>query len=77
METPHCLIGGITVNALPNNLYSTGSQQLSDYLYSYYNAAIARNFSVLKMLDLKALIFRKCRCKNMYLAVNNRAKNTL
>lgn len=38
VETPHCLIGGITVNALPNNLYSTGSQQLSDYLYSYYNA---------------------------------------
>ncbi|MEG3970827.1 hypothetical protein QUA00_24875 [Microcoleus sp. T2B6] len=38
METPHCLIGGLTVNALPDNIYSTGSQQLIDYLYSYYNA---------------------------------------
>ncbi|MEG4486898.1 hypothetical protein [Microcoleus sp. D2_18a_B4] len=38
METPHGLIGCLTVNALPNNIYSTGSQQLIDYLYSYYNA---------------------------------------
>ncbi|TAG63239.1 MAG: glycosyltransferase [Oscillatoriales cyanobacterium] len=31
-------IGGRTVNALPDNIYSTASQQLIDYLYSYYNA---------------------------------------
>ncbi|WP_293337903.1 glycosyltransferase [Microcoleus sp. CAWBG58] len=37
-ETPDCLIGGLTVNALPDNIYSTASQQLIDYLYSYYNA---------------------------------------
>ncbi|WP_293152335.1 MULTISPECIES: glycosyltransferase [unclassified Microcoleus] len=37
-ETPDCLIGGRTVNALPDNIYSTASQQLIDYLYSYYNA---------------------------------------
>lgn len=35
---PNCLIGGRTFNALPDNLYSTASQLLLDYLYSYYNA---------------------------------------
>ena len=38
VETPHCLIGGLTVNALPDNIYSTASEQLIDYLYSCYNA---------------------------------------
>jgi len=36
--TPDCLVGGKTINALPENLYSTASQELIDYLYSYYNA---------------------------------------
>ncbi|PSB17037.1 glycosyl transferase, partial [filamentous cyanobacterium Phorm 46] len=36
VETPDSLIGGRTVNALPDNIYSTASQQLIDYLYSYY-----------------------------------------
>jgi len=35
---PDCAIGGRTLNALPNNPYSTGSQLLVDYLYTYYNA---------------------------------------
>lgn len=35
---PGCLIGGRTLNALPDNLYSTASQVLIDYLYRYYNA---------------------------------------
>jgi glycosyltransferase involved in cell wall biosynthesis len=39
---PDCLIGGRTVNALPDNIYSTASQQLIDYLYSYYNAIADR-----------------------------------
>lgn len=34
---PDCIVGGRTLNALPNNLYSTASQLLIDYLYSYYN----------------------------------------
>ena len=34
---PDCVIGGQTLNALPNNLYSTASQVLIDYLYKYYN----------------------------------------
>jgi glycosyltransferase involved in cell wall biosynthesis len=36
--TPDCLAGGKTLNALPDNLYSTASQLLLDYLYEYYNA---------------------------------------
>ncbi|MEA5619327.1 glycosyltransferase [Cronbergia sp. UHCC 0137] len=37
LETPNGLLGGKTINALPNNLYSTASQLLIDYLYNYYN----------------------------------------
>jgi len=36
-ECPQALIGGHTVNALSQNLYSTASQLLIDYLYDYYN----------------------------------------
>lgn len=36
-ESPDCLIGGRALNALPDNLYSTASQVLIDYLYSHYN----------------------------------------
>jgi GT2 family glycosyltransferase len=34
---PNDLIGGQTLNALPENLFSTASQILIDYIYSYYN----------------------------------------
>jgi glycosyltransferase involved in cell wall biosynthesis len=37
--TPDCAVGGWTVNALVENSYSTASQMLIDYLYTYYNAA--------------------------------------
>jgi cellulose synthase/poly-beta-1,6-N-acetylglucosamine synthase-like glycosyltransferase len=33
-----CAVGGRTLNALPDNLYSTASQLLVAYLYTYYNA---------------------------------------
>lgn len=36
---PPALVGGHTINALPDNLFSTASQLLIDYLYDYYNAA--------------------------------------
>ncbi|WP_421655573.1 glycosyltransferase family 2 protein [Leptothermofonsia sp. ETS-13] len=36
-RAPEALIGGYTINALSNNLYSTASQILIDYIYSYYN----------------------------------------
>jgi len=32
------LLGGHTINALPENPYSTASQELTSYLYSYYNS---------------------------------------
>ncbi|MEO0533207.1 MAG: glycosyltransferase [Cyanobacteria bacterium P01_A01_bin.123] len=38
-EVPDALIGGHTVNALPDNLCSTASQLLIDYIYDYYNYA--------------------------------------
>src|SRR3990172_7747823 len=37
-QSPDCVIGGRTTNALPDNPYSSASQLLIDYLYSYYNA---------------------------------------
>jgi len=41
LKVPTALIGGHTLNALPDNPYSTASQLLIDYLYSYYNQAPA------------------------------------
>ncbi|MDF1551810.1 MAG: glycosyltransferase [Deferrisomatales bacterium] len=39
LETvPHRLIGGRTINALADNVFSESSQLLIDYLYRYYNA---------------------------------------
>lgn len=37
-QKPDALLGGKTLNALPENLYSTASQLLIDYLYEYYNS---------------------------------------
>ena len=37
-KVPESAVGGRTLNALPDNPYSTASQVLVDYLYSYYNA---------------------------------------
>ncbi|MGD1866128.1 MAG: glycosyltransferase, partial [Phormidesmis sp.] len=36
---PDAMVGGYTINALPQNLYSSASQALIDYLYSYYGSA--------------------------------------
>ena len=38
-KSPTAMVGGRTINALPDNLYSSASQALIDYLYSYYNGA--------------------------------------
>ncbi len=35
-RTPECMAGGLTVNALTENVYSSASQMLNDYLYSYF-----------------------------------------
>jgi GT2 family glycosyltransferase len=37
-KAPDCAIGGRTINALQDNIYSTASQLLIAYLYAYYNA---------------------------------------
>jgi GT2 family glycosyltransferase len=56
---PAALVGGLTLNALTDNPYSTASQLLIDYLYSYYNpdAAHARFFTS-NNLALSAARFR-------------------
>ncbi len=36
-KTPDFLMGGCTLNALPQNPYASASQLLVDYLYAYYN----------------------------------------
>ncbi|MFK8185756.1 MAG: glycosyltransferase family 2 protein [Phormidesmis sp.] len=36
-QVPNAMVGGRSLNALPNNLYSTASQALIDYLYTYYS----------------------------------------
>ena len=35
---PGCAVGGAIINAFPDNLYSTTTYLLIEYLYSYYNA---------------------------------------
>ncbi|HXX32952.1 MAG TPA: glycosyltransferase [Thermodesulfobacteriota bacterium] len=37
-ETPDYMVGGRTLNGLANNLYSTATHFLIEYLYSYHNA---------------------------------------
>ncbi|MEM6867609.1 MAG: glycosyltransferase [Cyanobacteria bacterium P01_C01_bin.121] len=38
-QCPDAMVGGHTINALPQNLYSSASQALIDYLYGYYGSA--------------------------------------
>jgi len=38
LQPPNHAIGGQTLNALPDNLYSMASHLLHAYIYSYYNA---------------------------------------
>ena len=38
-QTPDAMIGGRSLNALPDNAYSAASQALIDYLYSYYGGS--------------------------------------
>lgn len=52
-----CLVGGCTINALSRNLFSTASQLLVDYLYTYLNGDPAsaafftsNNFAMTKTL---------------------------
>lgn len=56
---PSCAIGGRTLNALPDNPYSTASHLLNDYLHAYYNTASSRaRFFTSMNLGLPADHFR-------------------
>ncbi|PPS45651.1 glycosyltransferase family 2 protein [Chroococcidiopsis sp. TS-821] len=56
---PESLIGGKTLNALPNNLFSTASQLLIDYLYAYYNSTAQQaQFFASNNFALSAKLFR-------------------
>lgn len=58
-DHPGDLIGGHAVNALPENPFSTASQQLIDYLYAYYNASGgARTFFASNNMAMPAERFR-------------------
>lgn len=37
LSDPDCAVGGAIVNGLPENVYSTASHQLIEYLHAYYN----------------------------------------
>lgn len=57
---PTSLLGGRTINALPDNLYATASQSLIDYLYSYYNCHPEReHFFASNNMAVSAEQFRK------------------
>ncbi|HKQ33568.1 MAG TPA: glycosyltransferase [Thermodesulfobacteriota bacterium] len=57
-SNPEILVAGRTINDLPENPYSTTSQLIADFLYSYYNSDNARfltsnNMAVAKNQFLK------------------------
>lgn len=59
-KMPEYLIGGRTLNALPDNIYSTASQMLIDYLYHYYNAEAGQsNFFASNNFAMSAEQFRE------------------
>ncbi len=52
-ESPYCLCGGRTINALPENHYAMATQMLQEYLYEHYNPTknhggffLANNFAL-------------------------------
>lgn len=58
--TPDCAIGGRTINTLADNLYSTASQVLIDYLYEWFNAdPVQARFFASNNFALPAEYFRK------------------
>ena len=60
-RNPEAGVGGLVLNALPDNTYSSASQVLIDYLYGYFNSTpgLARllttnNFCISRSMFLKA-----------------------
>lgn len=57
-EAPDVIIGGRTINQLNENFYSSASQLIIDYLYSYHNQETDQpSFFTSNNLALKAVIF--------------------
>jgi GT2 family glycosyltransferase len=60
IENPASLVGGHTVNALPENLFSTSSQMLVNYLYTYYNDEFDQSrFFTSNNMALSAALFQE------------------
>ncbi len=55
--TPGHIIGGQTLNAIPHNLYSTASQVLLDYLYTYHTVDSDKAFFTSNNLALARELF--------------------
>ena len=59
-ENPARLVGGHTINALTENTFSTSSQTLVNYLYTYYNARLDQSrFFTSNNMALSATLFEK------------------
>ncbi|MFQ4136062.1 glycosyltransferase family 2 protein [Nodosilinea sp. PGN35] len=58
-QQPLALVGGHTLNALPDNVFSTASQLLIDYLYDYYNSRRAPSFFASNNFAMAAEQFRQ------------------
>lgn len=59
-QTPEGLVGGRTINVLPDNRYATASQLLVDYLYAYYNQGGAGpHFFTSNNMALATVLFRQ------------------
>ena len=65
MEHPECLIGGQTINGLPDNVYAAASQLLIDYLYQYQASVSAHGeraapaFFTANNFGVPAALFRR------------------
>ena len=58
-SSPDVLLGGRTVNGLPDNLYSCASQLIVDMAYAFYNASPAGRFFAANNLAVRAALFRQ------------------
>ncbi|MEZ4764417.1 MAG: hypothetical protein R3C26_14915 [Calditrichia bacterium] len=58
-STPDALIGGKSINAIPDNLFSETSQLLIDYLYDYFESANRRAIFTSNNLIVPANLFCK------------------
>lgn len=57
---PDIFLGGHTINSLPDNPYSTSSQELINYLYSYYNKDRSNaTFFTSNNIAVRADLFKK------------------